>query len=54
MEKKKYEAPKVKQVDLTIRNSVLATCHSSSSTQPTDDPFPGLGCRTNNCFTPPG
>jgi len=50
MEKKKYTAPKVKQVDMTVRNTVLAACHSSTTTQPQDEPVPGIGCGLNNCF----
>lgn len=52
MEKKNYSAPKVKKVDLTIRSAVLAVCHSSTTNQPQDEPLPGLGCGTNNCFIP--
>lgn len=52
MEKKSYSAPKVKQVDLTIRSTILAACHSSTTTQPIDDPVPGAGCGPNNCFIP--
>lgn len=52
MEKKKYSAPKVKQVDMVVRNSVLAVCHNSTTTQPQDEPVPGLGCTINNCFIP--
>lgn len=52
MKKKSYFAPKVKQVDLTIRSAVLSACHSSTSSQPRDEPIPGLGCGRNNCFIP--
>lgn len=47
MNKKTYEAPKVRKVRLEVRNAVLAICHSSPNLTPRDDPFP-------NCALNPG
>ena len=50
MNKKRYEAPKLKKVRLVVRNSVLAACHSS----PNLDPKGVLGCSLEQgCYAPP-
>ena len=55
MEKKQvYEKPLLRKVRLEAKTSVLATCNTSTFTQPRDVPVLGAGCGplANNCFTP--
>ena len=54
MKKKMYLAPKVKRVDLAVKNAVLGSCHSSTNTQPKNTGLPGCAgnCSLNFCFTP--
>lgn len=48
MNKKPYEAPKVKKVKLEVKNAILATCHSSPSMTPaTVD-----SCLLTGCLNP--
>jgi hypothetical protein len=55
LEKKQvYEKPLLRKVRLEAKTSVLATCNTSTFTQPRDVPVLGAGCGplANNCFTP--
>lgn len=51
-EKKDYQAPKVEKVHLNVKDSVLATCHTS----PLPTAFTELGCAvlTQGCWEGPG
>lgn len=51
MEKKIYSAPKVKRVDLAVKNAVLDTCHSSTTNAAAGNPDHG-GCSFNGCYKP--
>ena len=45
MSKKPYQAPKIQKVKLSIRDSVLANCHSSPNLTPKDpDCHIAVGC----------
>ena len=52
MNKRIYQAPKVKMVKLEIKNAILAVCHSSPNLIPM---IPGSGCDlTPGCYSGPG
>lgn len=46
MNKKSYEAPIVRKVNLEIKNALLSVCHSSMIHDNEEHP---LGCRTAAC-----
>jgi hypothetical protein len=49
MNKKLYEAPKIQKVKLSIKDSIMANCHSSPNLTPKDpDCYIAVGC-----FNPP-
>ena len=48
-EKRSYEKPELRRVRIEVETSVLASCHTSSATQPLGSPLPGVGCRINLC-----
>jgi len=50
MEKKYYTAPKVIRVKLVVKNAILAVCHSSTSTAPSEEPY--FSCTLAACLTP--
>ena len=50
-EKKKYEAPAVKKVQLAISNAILAECHSSPNITPLTGTTTCITMPTG-CFTP--
>lgn len=51
-EKRMYQSPKVEKVHLTVKNSVLGTCHTS----PLPTAFTQAGCDVSftACYTGPG
>jgi len=52
-EKRTYQAPKIEKVRLTVKNSVLGTCHVS----PLPTAFSSWGCDTppfTGCYEGPG
>ena len=49
--KEAYQKPLLRKVQLEVRTSVLAACHTSTQTQPNEgDP---LFCWVTECFTHP-
>jgi hypothetical protein len=46
--KKVYEKPMLRKVRLEVKNSVLATCHTSTSISAKTADFP---CNVVTCFT---
>ncbi len=50
--KKNYQAPKIRKVQLVIKNAVLGTCHASPNLTPQ---FTGCGLANPTvCFAGPG
>jgi len=51
MPQKTYEKPSIQKVKLSIRDAILATCHSSPNMTPAD---PDCSIPTDSCHNPPG